>query len=290
MAKTLSVGLQAKITNGTAQLCRIYKIIRQDGTVHRFTDHNEDVVVPSDGTYTPSTAVALTEVSSHLTQGSGAADLLVTFSQSGDIAKSDVRAGLYRNAVVLLDAVDWSDPSLGTVNLFTGWVGPFTGSDRQTATAQMNGFSQKAINRIGENYSPECRANLGDARCGVNRATFSTTGTVTLVTGNFDFVATMATNPAAGEYSLGIITWSTGNNAGSSMEILEQQNYDATDDRLLLAQSMPYDVQIGDTFTAYMGCDKRPETCTNKFSNIINFRGEPFVPGPDFISDTPEPI
>jgi uncharacterized phage protein (TIGR02218 family) len=111
-----------------------------------------------------------------------------------------------------------------------------------------------------------------------------------VVTSNFDFRAAFAPNPAADVFSLGLIIWTNGLNAGLKMEILKQDQYDATYDRVLLAQAMPYDIQVGDNFTAYQGCDKRPTTCFSKFNNILNFRGEPFVPGPDFISDKPEPI
>lgn len=289
MAKTIGASLQARISDGSSRLARIFKVTRRDGTILRLTNHDSEIVVPSDGTYTPTTSFLVSSISSHITQGSSAADIVIQFG-TGQITKADVRAGLYRNAVVEVDLIDWEFPSYGTVNLLTGWIGPFVGSDNQSATAQLIGFSQKALARIGEKYSAECRAELGDNRCGVNRASFSTTGTVTIVTSNFDFVATFASNPTAGLYDMGVVEWSSGGNNGSKMEILKQENYDATDDRVLLSEAMPYDIQVGDTFTAYQGCDKRPTTCSTKFSNILNFRGEPFVPGPDFISDKPEPI
>jgi len=38
----------------------------------------------------------------------------------------------------------------------------------------------------------------------------------------------------------------------------------------------------GDTYTASAGCRKRFDTdCKTKFSNVVNFRGEPHVPGND---------
>jgi hypothetical protein len=37
---------------------------------------------------------------------------------------------------------------------------------------------------------------------------------------------------------------------------------------------MPYDIQVGDTFTVVPGCRKRrTEDCIVKFNNIVNFRG-----------------
>jgi uncharacterized phage protein (TIGR02218 family) len=50
---------------------------------------------------------------------------------------------------------------------------------------------------------------------------------------------------------------------------------------LVLALPMGKTIQAGDTFNAIAGCDKTKQTCIGKFSNIINFRGEPDVPGMD---------
>jgi len=35
------------------------------------------------------------------------------------------------------------------------------------------------------------------------------------------------------------------------------------------------------------GCDKRFETCRDRFSNAINFRGEPHLPGNDLLTRYP---
>jgi uncharacterized phage protein (TIGR02218 family) len=49
---------------------------------------------------------------------------------------------------------------------------------------------------------------------------------------------------------------------------------------------MPYTIETGDRFTIVAGCDKSSKTCIEKFNNIINFRGEPDVPGTDKILTT----
>jgi uncharacterized phage protein (TIGR02218 family) len=35
------------------------------------------------------------------------------------------------------------------------------------------------------------------------------------------------------------------------------------------------------------GCDKRFETCTSRFQNAVNFRGEPHLPGTDLLTRYP---
>jgi uncharacterized phage protein (TIGR02218 family) len=45
---------------------------------------------------------------------------------------------------------------------------------------------------------------------------------------------------------------------------------------------MYYAILPSDTFTVYPGCKKRfIEDCIGKFNNVVNFRGEPHVPGND---------
>ena len=44
---------------------------------------------------------------------------------------------------------------------------------------------------------------------------------------------------------------------------------------------MPVAPGIGDTFTAYPGCDKLQNTCNTKFTNIAHYRGYNYVPPPE---------
>ncbi len=42
------------------------------------------------------------------------------------------------------------------------------------------------------------------------------------------------------------------------------------------------DIQVGDTFDVIAGCRKRlTEDCKVKFNNVLNFQGEPHLPGID---------
>jgi uncharacterized phage protein (TIGR02218 family) len=81
----------------------------------------------------------------------------------------------------------------------------------------------------------------------------------------------------AGYFDFGLITWLTGNNAGTQSDVLAWDGTSLID--LLLPTGLP--IQVGDTFTITPGCDKRLASCFAKFNNVVNFRGEPFVPGED---------
>jgi hypothetical protein len=83
----------------------------------------------------------------------------------------------------------------------------------------------------------------------------------------------------------GTVTWISGNNAGVSMEM---KLYDINTTSVILWLGMNFPIQAGDSFFYYPGCDKRRETCFLKFDNILNFRGEPDVPGLDAMLAYPD--
>lgn len=50
---------------------------------------------------------------------------------------------------------------------------------------------------------------------------------------------------------------------------------------------MPRPIALGDQVRLVAGCDKTPETCQARFGNIVNFRGEPHIPGNDKVFSYP---
>lgn len=133
---------------------------------------------------------------------------------------------------------------------------------------------------MGGDYSPTCRAVLGDARCKVALGGFTASGTVNTVTSRQVFISNAMTQ-AAGYFSGGEVQFLTGANAGRRMEIKDFSNTQFT-----LVLPMPNNIAVGDTFNAIAGCDKTFSTCYGKFSNAVNFRGEPHVPGMDKMLST----
>jgi hypothetical protein len=81
-----------------------------------------------------------------------------------------------------------------------------------------------------------------------------------------------------GYFDFGVVTWLTGNNAGLRMEV---RSY--VPGQFTLQEPMPYAIQAGDTYSAHAGCDKSEATCFSRFSNVINMRAEPYLPGNDKI-------
>ena len=109
---------------------------------------------------------------------------------------------------------------------------------------------------------------------------FKRYATVATVTDNQIFTLTVTEARANVDdwFKFGVVEWITGNNAGLLMEV---KAWTEATNTVTLFLSMPFTVQVGDTLSIYAGCDKQKATCVSKFANIINFRGEPYVPGQD---------
>ncbi|MBM3617735.1 MAG: beta tubulin, partial [Alphaproteobacteria bacterium] len=56
--------------------------------------------------------------------------------------------------------------------------------------------------------------------------------------------------------------------------------------RFVLVLPMAAAMAEGDAYEAFAGCDKSFGTCRTRFSNAVNFRGEPHVPGLDRMLET----
>jgi len=80
----------------------------------------------------------------------------------------------------------------------------------------------------------------------------------------------------SGYFDRGVITFTSGPNTGLSQEV---KSY--VTGQLTLILPMPYTVAVGNTYSLIAGCDKSFPTCRDRFDNVVNFRGEPYLPGLD---------
>jgi hypothetical protein len=102
--------------------------------------------------------------------------------------------------------------------------------------------------RIGEIYSPECRADLGDARCKVDLSAFTRTGTVTSATDRAVFFAAVDGATADGWFDGGALTFTSGQNAGKTTEV---KSWTASSGRIELFLAVGYAIAAGDWLTGW---------------------------------------
>lgn len=277
---TISAALDAHLSSETTTLATCWKATLTNGTIYGFTDHTEPIVYAgttyqADAGYSPSSITT--------SEALAVDNLEVVGMLSNDaIAEADIHAGLWDYAEIEIFQVNYSDLTQGALYLRKGTLGEVR-TGRTVFSAELRGMTQKLQQTIGELYSPSCRATFGDARCGVNLATYTFTGTVETVASNRQFTDSGLVN-ANGYFEYGLITWTGGLNVGLSMEV---KTY--TVGAVLLQLPMPYPVQVGDNFSLVAGCGKRIiEDCKTKFNNVVNFRGEPYFPGTDQLYKGPD--
>ena len=270
--RTASANLTAHIASEVTTLAVCWKLTLTTGAVMGFTDHTSDLTVSSI-LYKAATGFSPTSIE---TKDKFAVDNLdiAGVLDAAAITEADIMAGKYDFAEVEIFMVNVTDLTQGIIQHRRGWLGEVSLRNGQFIT-EVRGLAQKLSQNIVELYSPTCRAVLGDARCKVALGAFTASGTVNTVTSRQVFISNALTQ-AAGYFSSGEVVWLTGANAGRRMEIKEFSNKQVT-----LVLPMPNNVTVGDTFNAIAGCDKTFNTCFTKFSNAVNFRGEPHVPGMD---------
>ena len=279
MKASVSANMAQHLAQEVTTTAYLWKVIRQDSAVFTFTSHDQPIVF--DGlTYEASSGFMPSSVQT--TSGLAVDDLeLEGLLSSDSITQQDLVAGLWDGSEVWLYQVNYLDLSAGAVIYRRGWIGEVR-SGKTSFVAELRGVAQRLSQQIGQFYSPSCRADFGDARCKLNLASFTVTGTVTGVTNRQTFTDSGRAE-AVGFFDLGLLTFTSGANAGLSQEVKTFASGAIT-----CELSFPYAIAIGNTYSMRQGCDKIFATCKNRYNNIVNFRGEPYVPVIDALIRGPQ--
>lgn len=365
-----SAALLSHLSGEVLTVATLVTITRRDGQVYAFTDHDTAITFAGltyqAGTYTPSAIASTSDLSVDNLE-------IESYLDASVITEADIIAGLWNYAAVQIEQVNYADLTQGSRPLRRGTLGEIS-LGRISYKAELRGLAQALQQTVGELSSTRCRADLGDARCGIDLTGYTVTGSITsvdadnrtlgdtsrteagpagaltitgitkaqyavvtlsstvaltsgqtvmlsdvvgmtmqeringqLVYGTASLNGTYTTirsitdgthlvlnldtrnysnytsggklqfPGSVGTFDGGKITFTSGLNAGRSMEV---KGY--VPGLLVLALPMPYPVAVGDTYSLIPGCGKRVvEDCYTRYSNVVNFRGEPWRPGMD---------
>ncbi len=274
--KILPSGLQAHLDSGTTTLSWCWKITRTDGAVFGFTDH--DLALSFAGTtYEPESGFVPSEIRAAQDFSVDAQDVEGALS-SDRITETDILDGRWDNADVEVWRVNWAATEQ-RVLMRRGNLGDIR-RGRTSFVAEVRSLAHWLNQTVGRTYQFSCDADLGDARCAVNLASplWSASGTVATLSGSRGFTSAALGSFAADTFTLGVVSWMSGANAGRKAEIA---NFASGAITLFEAPVRP--IAIGDAFTVSAGCDKQFATCAGKFGNGLNFRGFPHMPGEEAV-------
>ena len=283
---------------------------RLDGTILGFTTHDQNIVYDAGADPVPDADGAITyEAFTGFTPSAsaGKSDLAVDnieftgFFESESIVEEDIRAGLFDGASISVRIVNWADLTMLSVLLRSGTLGVVKMQNGKF-TAEIRGLSYKLTTVLGSLYGPVCRAVFGSGLngidlnsqwlCKIDVTLYRQNGSVasaadaTHITPNAGLLqvgSATPTDPApAGWFDDGYIKFTSGVLNGFGFEI---KSWDGT--TLWLYYPMPFPPAASDTFSIEPGCNHTIFDCLNKYNNVVNFRGEPAIPGEDQILNYP---
>jgi uncharacterized phage protein (TIGR02218 family) len=258
--------------DGLTTLTWCWRIERRDGVTIGLTAHDRDVVV--DGLpyraapgMTPSAIVRDDSLDAPVLEVGGALS-------HAAIGERDLLAGRYDGARVVVFAIDWADPAM-VVPIAEGRIGTIEGSG-SGFSAELLGGEERLDAPVVETTSPGCRATLGDARCRVAMAGRRRVLRVVAQDG-----ARLQLDGDGSGCARGRLRWIGGVNSGLSDIIV---GGDA--DGVVLDRPPRFD-GAGALVELREGCDGTLATCRDRFGNVANFRGEPYLPGIDLLTRYP---
>ena len=279
--KQLIPALTAHLASGTTTLAWCWRLTRGDGTVKGFTDH--DRVLQFDGTtFEAASGFTASDIKDNV--GLSVDNLEVTGAlSSAALTEADLAAGRYDDAKIEIFRVNWADTSQ-RVLMRTGSLGEVhrTGV---SFVAEVRGLAHYLQQQKGRLYQLTCDADLGDARCGVdlNSAAYKGTAVITLGESARRFTVSGLDGFAHDFFSRGLVAFTSGPAAGQRIEVKAHSKIAGTV-RIELWAAAEGPPVAGNTFSITAGCDKHFETCKAKFSNSINFRGFPKIPGNEYLT------
>lgn len=275
--KPASSALAAHLDGEVTTLATCWRLQRQDGWVRGFTDHDQPLSI--DGlTYVASTGFLPSAIKS-------GADLSVDnldvdgFLDDDALKAEDLTAGRFDGAEIDIFLVNWADLTQGRLLLRRGTLGEVKRADNRFS-AEIRGVANRLQQVSGKLYSRLCRTDLGSAECTVALESLTDELVVSAVAAGDTF--SVPTARPTGFYTFGLCTFLTGANADAATEVLQHNG-----EVIQLFTSMPRPIVVGDQVRIVAGCDKTPETCQVRFTNILNFRGEPHIPGNDKVFSYP---
>jgi uncharacterized phage protein (TIGR02218 family) len=161
--KGASAGFISHLTERQTSLATCWRVQRLDGAIYAFTDLDRDITI-SGTTYAAATGFQRAAIASASNLSVDETEL-IGFVDGATVTAIDLDAGRWDGASVRIFVVNWSDPAHLDVKMRKGVLGEASILDNGTWRAEIRGLAQWLQQTIGELYSPECRADLGDGRC-----------------------------------------------------------------------------------------------------------------------------
>ncbi len=285
--KTIDPDLLAHYQQEVTTVATFLKVTRTDGEIFGFTTTNQTVTI-DEVEYEPGFDVSALSSAEGLAVDNLELTILPDLD-GGTVTRLDLLTGKWNGAFFQIFNANYLDPAGAIENLKFGYTGEVR-LDNSAYVIEFRSLAQLLQAQQGIVTAKNCRARLGDDLCGVDLGPFTETGSLTGVTSN-QVVTDSARTEDDDWYGDGTFECTSGDNAGYTRRI---KTFAAGVFTFDIAFDFPF--LVGDDYVAIAGCRKRHERtlenpdgisdCFDKFDNVLNFQGEPNLPGLDAISAT----
>jgi uncharacterized phage protein (TIGR02218 family) len=254
-----------------------WRIYRRDGMMLAFTSHDRDLAFSGIlHRAAPGMVPAAIRLSADISSDSAEAEGALNHDT---IRESDLAAGLFDDAAIEIGAVDWL--TLEHHALYTGQIGRIE-DDRSRFSAELRSGKHLLEQDLVPRTSPTCRAEFCGRGCGLSAERFTSVHRLTAI--DLDRNAVRFDALPAADHVDGRLRFLAGPQTGIRFDII-----DIDSGWMVLDRPLVEGTAIGTRAELREGCDHTIATCSTRFGNARNFRGEPFLPGNDLLSRYGQP-
>ena len=273
----ISPETQARLDDEAATFCHCWKLVRRDGAAQGFTNHDADLVI--DGLrYGADAGLEAASMDARLGLAPGAMEVSGALS-SASLSETDLANGVYDGASVEIWLVDWRDVA-HRILLDAATLGEVRRGEHGF-TAELRTIAHRLDEDRGRRFQRACTADLGDSACGVDlkAPAFRLVTQVSSAVSRASCVIP-AGGYADGWFTGGVLMARSGANAGARLSVKTHRR--SGGEAIVDFWTPPGEIFVkGDEIELIAGCDKSFAACGAKFSNRVNFRGFPHIPGND---------
>ena len=280
----ISDRFQAHLNSGHTTLARCWQVVRKDGEILGFTDHDRDLsfldtVFKADTGLTARVLEQSTGLSVDNSEALGALS-------DASISEEDIAAGRFDGARVTAWLVNWAEVEDRLV-LFRGTLGEITRAGG-AFQAELRGLTEMLNQPSGRIYQRACSTVLGDAENGFDVTTpgYQVVADILAVADNRVFEVAALEGVEDGWFAKGRLDVLSGAALGI-YGLIKSDVQEGARRRIELWAPLPVEVAVGDQIQLQAGWDRRFETARLKFQNHLNFRGFPDLPTEDWLTVGP---
>ncbi|MFV5466157.1 DUF2163 domain-containing protein [Acinetobacter towneri] len=281
--RTASPQLIAMLNEDQFVMADLYAITTVQGDVYRYTNYDFDLSVGGYNYSSKGPVISREGIS--LSLGVEVDNLDVTISVTNEQTFEGIRVvqafhngqmdgARFKLERIFLTPNHPTNTSAGTVLLFEGRLIEPKFDRNRIDVSVASDLDDLAVQMPRNLYQPSCNNTLFDSACALRRENYLVNTVIESGSTTARILCTLS--QPQGWFTQGVIEFLDSGNVGLKRTVRLHES-----GALLLTLPLLEAPQSGQRIKVYPGCDKRLETCINRFSNKDHFRGAPYVPVPE---------